>query len=54
MAPEKSQQVIEEFGRPEYEDMMASNPTQTPLIGQDLVDAFDKWDREVGGAKVKD
>jgi putative spermidine/putrescine transport system substrate-binding protein len=54
MAPEKSRQVIEEFGRPEYDDMIASNPTETPLIGQDLVDAFDKWDREVGGAKVKD
>jgi putative spermidine/putrescine transport system substrate-binding protein len=54
MAPEKSQQVIEEYGRPEYEQMMSSNPTETPLVGQDLVDAFDKWDREVGGAKVKD
>jgi putative spermidine/putrescine transport system substrate-binding protein len=54
MAPEKSQQVIQEYGRPEYEGMIASNPTETPLIGQDLVDAFDKWDREVGGAKVKD
>ena len=54
MAPQKSQQVIREYGRPEYEDMIASNPTETPLIGQDLVDAFDKWDREVGGAKVKD
>jgi putative spermidine/putrescine transport system substrate-binding protein len=54
MAPEKSQQVIQEYGRPEYDQMIASNPTETPLIGQDLVDAFDKWDREVGGAKVKD
>ncbi len=54
MAPEKSQQVIREYGRPEYDQMIASNPTETPLIGQDLVDAFDKWDREVGGAKVKD
>ena len=54
MAPAKSQQVIQEYGRPQYDDMIASNPTETPLIGQDLVDAFDKWDREVGGAKVKD
>jgi putative spermidine/putrescine transport system substrate-binding protein len=54
MAPEKSQQVIEEYGRPEYEDMIASNPTETPLIGDPLVTAFDTWDREVGGSKVKD
>jgi putative spermidine/putrescine transport system substrate-binding protein len=54
MAPEKSQQVIEEYGRPEYEDMIASHPTETPLIGNSLVKAFDKWDREIGGSKVKE
>jgi putative spermidine/putrescine transport system substrate-binding protein len=54
MAPPKSQQVIKEYGRPEYPRLIASRPKDTPLIGQTLVDAFDKWDREVGGSKVKE
>ena len=54
MAPPESQQVIEEYGRPEYEDMIAEHPKETPLIGDPLVTAFDKWDREIGGSKVKD
>ncbi|HYH88674.1 MAG TPA: extracellular solute-binding protein, partial [Solirubrobacteraceae bacterium] len=52
MAPEKSQKVIEEFGRPEYDELIESRPKETPLLGKPLVDAFDKWDREVGGSKV--
>jgi len=54
MAPAKSQKVIEEFGRPEYEQLIESKPKETPLLGKALVDAFDKWDREVGGSKVKE
>ena len=54
MAPDKSQQVIREYGRPEYEQMIEEYPTETPLIGQPLVEAFDTWDREIGGSKVKD
>ncbi len=54
MAPEKSQKVIEEFGRPEYDELIESRPKETPLLGKPLVDAFDKWDREVGGSKVKE
>jgi putative spermidine/putrescine transport system substrate-binding protein len=54
MAPEKSRQVIERYGRPEYDQLIESRPTETPLIGQSLVAAFDRWDREIGGSKVKD
>jgi putative spermidine/putrescine transport system substrate-binding protein len=54
MAPQKSQDVIREFGRPEYQNMIEAHPKETPLIGQTLVEAFDKWDREVGGSKVKE
>jgi putative spermidine/putrescine transport system substrate-binding protein len=54
MAPEKSQQVVEEYGRPEYDSWIDEYPTETPLIGQTLVGAFDTWDREVGGSKVKE
>jgi len=54
MAPEESQQVIEEFGRDEYADLIADNPTATPLDAEALVAAFDRWDREIGGDKVEE
>jgi putative spermidine/putrescine transport system substrate-binding protein len=53
MAPADSQQAIGEFGRPEYEQLIADNPVEVPLGAKELVAAFDRWDREVGGAKVK-
>lgn len=54
MAPEESQQAIEEFGRPEYEQLIEGNPKVTPLDAESLVAAFDKWDREIGGNKVQE
>ena len=53
MAPQESQQAINEFGRPEYEQLIASNPLEVPLDAKALVTAFDTWDRQIGGAKVK-
>jgi putative spermidine/putrescine transport system substrate-binding protein len=53
MAPADSQQAINEYGRPEYEQLIANNPLEVPLDAKSLVAAFDKWDREIGGAKVK-
>ncbi|XVU20907.1 extracellular solute-binding protein [Actinoplanes sp. CA-054009] len=53
MAPAESKQAIEEYGRPEYEKLIADNPLEVPLDAKALVAAFDKWDREIGGAKVK-
>ncbi|WP_305787032.1 extracellular solute-binding protein [Symbioplanes lichenis] len=53
MAPENSRQAIEEFGRAEYDQLIAGNPLEVPLEAKALVAAFDKWDREVGGNKVK-
>jgi putative spermidine/putrescine transport system substrate-binding protein len=52
-APQKSQDAIKEFGRPEYEALIANNPTEVPLDAKSLVAAFDRWDREVGSGKVK-
>jgi putative spermidine/putrescine transport system substrate-binding protein len=49
MAPPESQQVIRQFGRPEYEALIANNPKATPLATKDIVAAFDRWDREIGG-----
>ena len=53
MAPQESQDALAEFGRPEYERLIADNPLETPLDAKSLVAAFDRWDREIGGAKVK-
>jgi putative spermidine/putrescine transport system substrate-binding protein len=53
MAPQESQDAINEFGRPEYADLIANNPQEIPLLPKQLVYAFDRWDKEVGGAKVK-
>ncbi|MBB2940867.1 putative spermidine/putrescine transport system substrate-binding protein [Actinoplanes lutulentus] len=53
MAPQDSQQAIAEFGRPEYTDLIANNPLEVPLDAKSLVAAFDRWDREIGGSKVK-
>jgi ABC-type uncharacterized transport system YnjBCD substrate-binding protein len=48
MAPQKSQDVIKKFGRPEYEALIAGSPIETSLPAQQQVAAFDKWNRLVG------
>ncbi|WP_436530988.1 ABC transporter substrate-binding protein [Actinoplanes sp. HUAS TT8] len=53
MAPPESQQAIKDYGRPEYTQLIADNPIEVPLEAKALVAAFDRWDREVGGSKVK-
>jgi putative spermidine/putrescine transport system substrate-binding protein len=53
MAPPESQAAIKEFGRPEYDQLIAGNPIETPLGAKEMVSAFKKWDEDVGGAKMK-
>ncbi|MBP2321571.1 putative spermidine/putrescine transport system substrate-binding protein [Kibdelosporangium banguiense] len=53
MAPAESQKAINEFGRPEYESLISGNPIETPLDATSMVAAFERWDREIGGSKVK-
>jgi putative spermidine/putrescine transport system substrate-binding protein len=53
MAPEKSRQAIKEFGRPQYEKLIAENPIETPLDSKAMVTAFRRWDEEIGAAKSK-
>jgi putative spermidine/putrescine transport system substrate-binding protein len=48
LAPKRSQEVIAEFGRPEYADLIANNPIELPLKPQQMVVAFRKWDELVG------
>ncbi|WP_448952051.1 ABC transporter substrate-binding protein [Labrys neptuniae] len=53
MAPEQSQAAIAEFGRPEYEKLIADIPTELPLEPAKMVVAFDLWDKRIGAAKNK-
>lgn len=48
MAPKKSRQAIQKFGRPEYRSLIADNPKETSLPAKKQVAAFDKWNRLVG------
>ncbi|MET8141306.1 extracellular solute-binding protein [Sphaerisporangium sp. NPDC005288] len=53
MAPPESRQAIKDFGRPEYDRLIEQNPKAVPLEAKALVTAFDKWDKEIGGDKVR-
>jgi putative spermidine/putrescine transport system substrate-binding protein len=53
MAPAESQAVIKEFGRPEYDALIANNPHETPLEPAVQVAAFRRWDEEIAGGKRK-
>jgi len=47
-APKESQEVIAKYGRPEYADWIANNPTEIPLDPKALIQAFRIWDEQVG------
>jgi putative spermidine/putrescine transport system substrate-binding protein len=51
MAPQRSRDVIEEFGRPEYASLIANTPIELPLKPEKMVVAFRRWD-ELVGSKV--
>jgi putative spermidine/putrescine transport system substrate-binding protein len=51
MAPDKSQQAIKDFGRPEYEDLIKNNPKETSLPADAQVTAFALWDSKIGAIK---
>jgi len=53
LAPKASQDLLKQFGRPEYDKLMAQYPIVAPLFGKDLIAAFHKWDEEIGGSKIK-
>jgi putative spermidine/putrescine transport system substrate-binding protein len=48
MAPQASQDALREYGRPEYEKLIADNPKEMPLEPEQLVQAFRRWDEEIG------
>jgi len=53
MAPQESQDAINQFGRPEYADWIANNPIEVPLDPLTMVKAFDIWDKQIGGDQIK-
>ena len=53
MAPQKSKDALAKYGRSEYDQLIANNPTEVPLDAKSLVAAFDTWDREIGSGKAK-
>ncbi len=53
MAPPESQAAIRDFGRPQYDRLIADNPVEVPLDADRLVLAFRRWDEQVGSGKNK-
>jgi putative spermidine/putrescine transport system substrate-binding protein len=53
MAPAASQQVMKEFGRPEYDKWLAEFPNMLPLDAKPMVEAFRRWDADIGARKQK-
>ncbi|MFB7115407.1 ABC transporter substrate-binding protein [Streptomyces sp. NPDC056190] len=49
MAPAKSQQVIKEYGVPEFDTWIDQFPKKPSLSSQAQVKAFDLWNRQVAG-----
>jgi len=52
-APQASQDLLAEFGRDWYDALIDSAPKATPLTPDNLVKAFDIWDREIGTGKFE-
>ena len=53
MAPKESQEVIKEYGRPEYEAWLKDFPHTQSLPPAAQVEAFKIWDQQVGAQKTK-
>lgn len=51
LASPETQALISEFARPELDSLIDSAPVQTQLAPEDLIQAFDIWDREIGSGK---
>jgi putative spermidine/putrescine transport system substrate-binding protein len=53
MAPKESQDAIKEFGRPEYDAWLTQYPHVPTLDAKAVVEAYRRWDAEVGAQKTK-
>ena len=52
LAPQESQDTLRDFGRDFYDKLIADTPNETPLDAGPMVQAFRRWDEQVG-AKAK-
>ena len=53
MDKQQAIELIREFGRPEYERLIAEVPMELPLDPEKLVLAFRRWDQEIGAKKTR-
>lgn len=53
-APQSSQDAMAEFGRDFYDGLIESTDQAVPLPADELVTAFDIWDRRIGSDKVQE
>lgn len=53
MAPKESQDLIKEYGRPEYDAWLKQFPHTQSLEAKGQVEMFRIWDQQVGGQKTK-
>jgi putative spermidine/putrescine transport system substrate-binding protein len=53
MAPKESQDLIKEYGRPEYEQWLKEFPHTQSLEAKGQVEMFRIWDQQVGAQKTK-
>jgi len=53
-APQASQDIVNKFGRDWIDDVIAKTPKATPLVPDQMVKAFDLWDRQIGVGKVSE
>ena len=51
MAPAESQKVMAEFGRPLYDELIETTPIDVILEPTAMIEAFRKWDEEIGAGK---
>ena len=53
LATAHSQQVLQQYGRPEYDTLIQQVKIVTPLDTAQLVEAFNTWDKDIGSGKYK-
>ncbi len=53
LAPQESQDTLREFGRDFYDKLIADTPNETPLDAGPMVQAFRRWDEQVGAKASK-